>query len=248
MHPLDPGVARFPPLALLVEPVETHVVRGWKDTGMPAARPATAPISGRFITLEPMTHEHLPELFSAIAHPIVFAGGYGGGPAGYRDTEDSFAQWAGTYYAWATANVYAARLVGGPHDGVLVGTTSLADFDLPSESTHIGWTAYDPRVWGTAVNAEAKRMLLGLAFDSGFGRVKIQADALNERSRAAIGRLGATFEGISRRDKPRADGTWRDSAVFSVIVDDWPAVRASLNERLDGHGDMPVRFRDRPTR
>jgi len=109
------------------------------------------------------------------------------------------------------------------------------------------WTAYDPRVWGTAVNAEAKLLLLGLAFDHGFGRVKIQADSLNERSRAAIGGIGATFEGIVRRDIPRADGSWRDSAVFSIIRDDWPRVRAGLEQRLERHGDRPVLFRTRST-
>lgn len=203
-------------------------------------------MTGRFIALEPMTRDHLPALFAAIAHPIVFAGGYGGGPAGYRDTLPAFLDWAETYFAWDAGNPYAVTITSGPHCGELVGTTTLADFEPEFESTHIGWTAYDPRVWGTAVNAEAKRMLLTEAFDSGFGRVKIQADAVNTRSRAAITRLGATFEGISRRDRPRADGTWRDSAVFSVIVDDWPRVRALLDERLASYGDRPVLYRSRP--
>ena len=55
--------------------------------------------------------------------------------------------------------------------------------------------------------------------------MKIQADALNERSRAAIGGIGATSEGIVRGDLPEADGSWRDSAVFSTIVDDWTTGR-----------------------
>lgn len=210
---------------------------------MSATRPTPAPIEGRYIRLEPMTREHLPRLFAAIGHPIVFAGGYGGGPSGYRDTEGAFIEWAETYYRWDDANPYAVILVGGPHDSQLVGTTTLADFDLPREAAHIGWTAYDPRVWGTAVNAEAKLLMLGQAFDNGFGRVLIQADALNERSRAAISGIGATFEGIRRRDIRRADGSWRDSAIFSVIIDDWPRVRQLLETRLAGYGDRPVLFR-----
>lgn len=208
-----------------------------------ATRPIPAPIEGRFIRLEPLTDDHLPRLFRAIGHPIVFAGGYGGGPAGYRATEDAFAEWAQAYFAWEKGNPYAVVLVGGPHDGELVGTSTLTDFDPAREAAHIGWTAYDPRVWGTAVNAEAKLLLLGLAFDHGFGRVLIQADAMNERSRAAIAGIGATFEGIIRRDRLRADGSWRDSAIFSVIVDDWPRVRALLETRLTGYGDRPVLFR-----
>ena len=74
--------------------------------------------------------------------------------------------------------------------------------------------------------------MLGLAFDHQFGRVKIQADSVNSRSRAAILKLGATFEGISRRDMPRADGSWRDSAIYSVILDDWPPVKQGLVDRL----------------
>ena len=92
------------------------------------------------------------------------------------------------------------------------------------------------------MNPEAKLLLLGLAFDHGFGRVKLQADALNDRSRAAILKLGAQFEGIARRHKPRADGSWRDSAVYAVIVDDWPSVRAGLEARLAAWGEEPVRL------
>lgn len=208
-----------------------------------AARPTKIALDGRFIRLEPLTREHLPRLFAAIGHPVVFAGGYGGGPRAYRATEAGFAEWGETYFRWDDGNPQAVIIVGGPHDGELVGTTTLTDFDLQREATHLGWTAYDPRVWGTAVNAEAKLLMLGLAFDNGFGRVLIQADALNERSRAAIAGIGATFEGIQRRHMQRADGTWRDTAMFSILIDDWPRVRELLETRLAGHGDRPVLFR-----
>lgn len=212
---------------------------------MPAIRPAPAVIEGRYLRLEPLTRDRLPALFAAIGHPITFAGGYGGGPAGYRDTVEGFVEWAEGYYGWETGNPYAVVLRGGPHDGLLVGTSTLTDFDEQREAAHIGWTAYDSRVWGTVVNPEAKLLLLGLAFDSGFGRVKIQTDSMNVRSRAAVLGLGATFEGIVRRDSRRADGSWRDTALFSVIVDDWPRVRAGLEERLAAQGDRPVLLRSR---
>ena len=93
------------------------------------------------------------------------------------------------------------------------------------------------------VNPEAKLLLLGAAFDSGFGRVKIQTDALNARSRAAIAKLGATFEGIVRRDKPRQDGTWRDTALFSILADEWPDVRGRLERRLAQNDGRPVLYR-----
>jgi RimJ/RimL family protein N-acetyltransferase len=204
---------------------------------MSAVRPdPDEALEGRYVRLEGLTHEVLPELYEAIGHPEVFAGGYGGGPQGYRDSVEGFVEFAEGYYQWGRGNPYVIRLVGGPDAGRVVGTTTLGDFEPAFEAAHIGWTAYDPRVWGTVVNPEAKLLLLGAAFEHGFGRVKIQADVLNSRSRAAIAKLGATFEGIVRRDRPRADGSWRDSAVFSVIVDDWPAVQTALRERVENQG------------
>jgi N-acetyltransferase len=212
---------------------------------MTATRPSPATLAGQFIRLEPLTVEALPELYAAIGVPEVFAGGYGGGPAGYRDNLDDFVAWAKSVHRWGDGNPYLVRANGGPLDGVAIGTTTLADFDESREHAHIGWTAYDPRVWGTQVNPEAKLLLLGLAFDSGFGRVKIQGDELNERSRAAILKLGATFEGIVRRDMLRADGTWRNTAVFSILIDEWPDVRAGLEKRLAAWAGRFVEYRDR---
>jgi len=207
---------------------------------MPAIRPAVGALVGRIIRLEPLTRHALPELYRAIGYPEVFAGGYGGGPEGLPSSLDAFLDFAERYYSWETANVYVARIMGGNDDGTLVGTSTLGDFNETREHAHIGWTAWDPRVWGTAVNPEAKLMMLGLAFDSGFGRVKLQTDSLNARSRAAIEKLGGQYEGIVRRDSLRADGSWRDTAVYSVIVDEWPHVRAGLIARLEAADSVPV--------
>jgi RimJ/RimL family protein N-acetyltransferase len=186
------------------------------------------------VRLEPLTRAALPGLYAAIGRPEVFAGGYGGGAAGYPVSLERFVAFAERYYVWDSSGIsYAVRLAA---DGRIVGTTTLGDLDLRSEHAHLGWTAYAPEVWGTAVNPEAKLLVLGHAFASGFGRVKLQSDVLNDRSRAAILRLGATFEGVTRRDKPRADGTWRDSAVYSILADEWPEVRAGLEARLAAFG------------
>ena len=216
---------------------------------MTAVLPPFEPISGRFIRIEPLTRAHLPELYEALAHPEVFAGGFGGGPAGFRADREGFLAWAEHGYRFDTelAQPYGIRLVGGEHDGLLVGSSTLADFDLPLESTHIGWTAYDPKVWGTQVNVEAKLLMLGLLFDQGYGRVKLQADSLNARSRAAIEKIGASFEGITRRDQRRADGSWRDAAIFSVLAEEWPEVRAGLERRLEDWGERPVLYRSVPS-
>ncbi len=199
---------------------------------MSATRPDRRVLDGRFIRLEPFTPEHLPGLWAALGNPDVFAGGYGGGPAGLPADEAAFATFALQYLPHERGNTYVARLTAGPDAGTIVGTSSLHDIDPANEHAHIGWTAWDPRTWASAVNPEAKLLMLGLAFDHGFGRVKLQADERNQRSRAAIAKLGAQFEGITRRDRIRADGTWRDSAVYSILIDEWPGVRAGLEARL----------------
>lgn len=195
---------------------------------MPATTPPLTTLEGRFIRLEPLIPQDYPALFGVLGAPEVFAGGYGGGPAGLPRTEAEFVEFATGYYDTSARRVFAVRLL----DGTLVGTSSLGDFDEVREHAHIGWTAYSPSVWGGPVNPEAKLLMLGHAFDHGFGRVKLQADSLNSRSRAAILKLGAQFEGIVRRDVLRPDGIWRSTAVYSILVDEWPAVKAGLEARL----------------
>lgn len=207
---------------------------------MSITRPDRVPLDGRFVRLEPLADEHVPGLWVALGRPEVFAGGFGGGPAGLPADEAAFTEWVWASTPNEAGNTYVARLASGPDAGTVVGMSSLADFDLKHGHAHIGWTGWDPRVWGTAVNPEAKLLMLATAFDHGFGRVKLQADVLNDRSRAAILKLGATFEGITRRDRLRADGSVRDTAVYSIIVDEWPEVRAALEQRLAGA--PPVRL------
>jgi RimJ/RimL family protein N-acetyltransferase len=188
--------------------------------------------------LEPLTRADLPELFTALNDPRVYAGGWGGGPAGYRGTLEEFIEFGTGYFRFDSALVFGVRLP----TGELVGTSTLGDFDEANEHAHIGWTAYHPSVWGGPVNPESKLLMLDLAFDHGYGRLKLQADALNDRSRAAILKLGATFEGIARRDRPRADGSWRGTAIYSILKDEWVDVRAGLQERLAAFEGTVVRF------
>jgi RimJ/RimL family protein N-acetyltransferase len=208
-----------------------------------ARRPDDAPLIGRFLTLTPMTPDDFPALARAICHPEVFASGFGGGPAGLPADAEAFERFARASYTPAVDGLpFAVRVRGGDDDGTIIGATKLGDLDLANESAHIGWTAFDPRVWGTVVNPEVKLLQLGLAFGHGFGRVKIQADAVNARSRAAIEKLGARLEGIARRHKRRADGSWRDTAVYSIVVDEWPGVRARLEERVAAWDSGPLRL------
>ena len=203
---------------------------------MPSA-PEAVVLAGRHVVLAPLAASHAEGLFAALDDGRVWAAGYGGGSAARpRDVAGMQSLVAAAAAGLAQRQAYVVRLAGssplGPA-GTVVGTSSLGDWDLVNERVHLGWTAYGPRWWGTTVNAEAKLLLLGHAFDDcGFGRVKLQTDLLNTRSQAAIARLGATREGVLRRHQRRADGTFRDTVVFSVLVDEWPDIRSALLARL----------------
>ncbi len=121
----------------------------------------------------------------------------------------------------------------GLSEGTVVGQTSYLDVAPADARLEIGSTAYRPAVWASAVNPETKLLLLGQAFDAlGAGRVQIKTDVRNERSQRAIDRLGARYEGVLRRHLRRADGTVRDSVMFSIVAEEWPEVRRGLNERV----------------
>ncbi|WP_418605275.1 GNAT family N-acetyltransferase [Georgenia sp. SUBG003] len=185
--------------------------------------------------LTPLTPDDAADLFAALDHPEVWAAGYGGGPAGRPSDVTAMRRYVTGRLLGATDRVsWAVRLRGG---GELVGTSSLGDVDLANERAHLGWTAYTPTVWGTAVNPATKLAILAHAFeDCGLGRVHLQTDVLNTRSQAAIARLGAVREGVARRHRRRADGTFRDTVLFSILADEWPAVRAGLERRIPDAG------------
>lgn len=133
-------------------------------------------------------------------------------------------------YPWV---IRLRQPVGGMEPGSIIGTTSYLDVQPGDARCEIGFTAYHPDVWGTVVNAECKLLLLGNAFDAGYGRVQLKTDILNDRSQRAIAKLGAQREGVLRRYQHRADGSMRDTVMFSILADEWPQVRESLEQRLD---------------
>lgn len=119
--------------------------------------------------------------------------------------------------------------------GRVVGSTRYLEVDEGNRTAEIGWTWYARDVWATVVNPEAKFLLLRHAFETwGAMRVQFKADAQNVRSCTAIRRLGAQHEGTLRNHRIRRDGTIRDSAVFSILDREWPAVKAGLLERIGG--------------
>ena len=204
---------------------------------VPACIPPTGePLVGRWVRLDLMQPGDARGLFAVYSDPRCYEQGFAmlNPHASLAETEALVADSIAARGAGRTA--YTVRLVGDSAlgaAGTVVGSSSLGDVDTVREHVHLGWTMIGSRWWGTEVNPESKLLLLGHAFDTcGFGRVKIQTDVINTRSRAAILRLGAVPEGVTRRDVRRADGTWRDTAVHSILVDEWPTVRAGLLARL----------------
>ncbi|MBK6748557.1 MAG: GNAT family N-acetyltransferase [Acidobacteria bacterium] len=117
--------------------------------------------------------------------------------------------------------------------GKVIGSTRLGNIDAANLRCEIGWTWITPAFQRTAVNTEAKLLMLTHAFETWKCiRVELKTDALNERSRAAIKRLGATEEGIFRKHMICDTGRFRDSVYFSIIDTEWPTVKEDLEKRL----------------
>ena len=210
---------------------------------MPVQIPSTAAVlAGPHLKLGPLTETDGADLGAVLRQPELYEHGY---VMHQRPTaaDDATALALRRFVRAPAPNgygygrtPYAIRL-GVDTDvapaGTFVGTSSLGDFHLDRESAHLGWTLYDSRFWSTFVNPEAKLLLLTHAFETlGYGRVKIQTDVLNTRSQAAIAKLGATREGVLRRHVPRDDGTWRDTVLYAITIDDWPTVKAGLEARI----------------
>ena len=116
--------------------------------------------------------------------------------------------------------------------GELAGITSYLDLRAHDGGVEIGNTMMFASHRRTVANTAAKRLLLGHAFECGLDRVALKTDARNLRSRAAIERIGARFEGILRNYQRRADGSLRDTAMFSITASEWPDVRRRLDTFL----------------
>ncbi|MFJ8626499.1 GNAT family N-acetyltransferase [Kitasatospora sp. NPDC093550] len=197
---------------------------------MTAKLPTPVTLTGRHIRLEPLDRRHFADLWSNVGpDPEVWRWIPIRLPATREEMDalldDRLAEAAtGETVYFAAVDLASGRAVG---------ITGYHDFSAVNEYLEIGGTWYARSVWRTAVNTEAKLLLLTHAFeDLGMGRVFWKTDARNERSRNAIQRLGAQFEGVHRRARLLPDGTWRDSAYFSMLTDEWPAAKSRLTERL----------------
>jgi RimJ/RimL family protein N-acetyltransferase/nitroimidazol reductase NimA-like FMN-containing flavoprotein (pyridoxamine 5'-phosphate oxidase superfamily) len=192
------------------------------------------PLRGRHVALEPLAPSHVDDLFTALGDDEVWQYLSSHRPE-QRDEMAAHvgsalrAQWLGERVPWVQRDAAT---------GAVIGMTSYHDIDVERRSLGIGHTIVAKPYWRTGVNTEAKLLLLERAFDVlGAERVFWYTDIRNQHSQNAIARLGATREGVLRRHRQRPDGTWRDTVVFAMTADEWPAKAARLRDMLD----RPVR-------
>ncbi len=187
-------------------------------------------LAGRHASLEPLQATHAAELRAALEGSGLDALWYTSAPAPER--VEAYVE--GVLEAQAAGRVLP--FVVRDAAGTVVGTTRFYGLDQQVPRLLIGYTWYAPRVQRTGVNTECKLLLLGQAFDAmACACVGFETSWFNFRSRAAIARLGARQDGVLRSSARHADGSLRDTVVFSILDTEWPAVRRNLQSRLDAH-------------
>ncbi|HEY3775549.1 MAG TPA: GNAT family protein [Solirubrobacteraceae bacterium] len=187
-------------------------------------------LSGTLVTVEPLAPEHLDGLDAIATDAEMFRW------IGVDISERAaLEQWLRTALANAQTGIEVPFTVRSASTGEIAGTTRFLGLQLDHLVAEIGWTWYSRAVWGSGVNAETKLLLLRHAFETvGLRRVEFKTDSRNQRSRGALTKLGAQYEGTFRKHRVLPGGEIRDSAYYSVIDDEWPAVRAGLQQRLNG--------------
>ncbi|HEU4742246.1 MAG TPA: GNAT family protein [Meiothermus sp.] len=196
-------------------------------------------LEGQIVRLEPLTMEHLPvllELANREDYPFTTV----------PHSESAMGKYIQIALDEQTHGKTVPFVTVDKRSGKIVGSTRLAHLEfwnwpegsplarpgLP-DAVEIGWTWLAPFAQRSGINTEAKLLMLTHAFEVWqVRRVTLKTDERNMRSRNAILRLGAKFEGILRAHMPASDGGIRNSAMFSILAEEWPAVKTTLHARL----------------
>lgn len=189
-------------------------------------------LEGRLVRLEPLRVDHHEALCAVGLDPEIWRW-----TAGHVDDAGEMRayidralqrQAEGSVLPFATVERASGRIIG---------STRFAHLEPEDRRVEIGWT-WIARPWQrTGINVEAKYLMLRHAFETvRLNRVELLTDALNAASRKAILGLGATEEGLLRRHMVTSRGRVRDTLVFSIVADEWPAVRSRIEARLSARG------------
>jgi RimJ/RimL family protein N-acetyltransferase len=182
-----------------------------------------APLAGRIVDVEPIEERHREGLRAAAeAEPQIhrFTNMYTLG----------FERWFDLALESDTEVPFVVTVGGRP-----VGSSRYLNVEPFHKRVEIGWTWLERPQWGAGANIETKYLLMKNAFDSwGAMRVEFKTDARNLRVRGALLGVGASFEGIARKHMVLPDSI-RDSAWYAVVDDDWPTVKAMLEQKIERH-------------
>ncbi|AQT81599.1 GNAT family N-acetyltransferase [Mycolicibacterium litorale] len=186
----------------------------------------------QWVSLEPLHEAHAQEIAAAAADGDVGSLWFTSAPS-----PDTAADWIRRMQALQAADQGVTYAIRRRVDGVLVGSSSFFHVDAANRRLEIGHTWYSASARRTGVNTEAKLVMLSHAFDQlGCVAVEFRTHFFNQTSRAAIERLGAKLDGVLRSHQLLADGSRRDTVVYSILDIEWPAVRNNLRFRLGRHG------------
>jgi RimJ/RimL family protein N-acetyltransferase len=190
--------------------------------------PTPITLTGAHVRLEPLTHDHRDGLMHAGADDAVWTW------LPYRlSSAEDYAGWIDMALGRQTDGTMQPFTTINAATGEVVGSTSLFFVSPRDGRIEIGGTWLSPQAQRTAINTEAKLLLLTHCFETlASVRVELKTDARNERSRAAILRIGAQFEGVMRKHMLTRGGIHRDSAYFAITNDDWPEVKLRLEAML----------------
>jgi RimJ/RimL family protein N-acetyltransferase len=188
-------------------------------------------LQGQHVRLEPLQQEHLEAVRAAAADGELWKLFFTSVPS-----PEGTQAWLNLALEMQTQEKAIPFIVREMRSGEIVGATRFCNIDHNNKRLEIGYTWYAQRVQRTALNTEAKILLLKQAFE-GFGciAVEFRTDWFNRRSQAAIERLGAKRDGVLRNHMILPDGRVRDTVVYSILNSEWPGVKANLTYQLNKH-------------
>jgi RimJ/RimL family protein N-acetyltransferase len=185
-------------------------------------------LEGERVRLEPMAREHLEGLADVGLEPELWQW-----TISNVQSREAMRKWIDHALRVRDAGYALPFVIRDRNTGRIAGSTRYGNIDRLNRRVEVGWTWVAPRWQRTPVNTEAKYLLLEHAFERlECIRVELKTDALNTRSRKAITRIGAVEEGVLRRHAVTETGRIRDTVYFSVIAEEWPAVRDRLKAML----------------
>jgi N-acetyltransferase len=183
-------------------------------------------LEGERVKLVPLDNHHFPELLEVGSQEKIWEHISING----ADKERLLQHLRSAVLKRATGEQYPFTVIDKVKNKV-IGSTLFHNIFPEHRKLEIGWTWYDPAYWRMGYNRECKLLLLTYCFETlKTVRVQLQTDENNQRSRTAILGIGATFEGILRKERIRANGVFRNTAMYSIIEDEWPAAKRLLTK------------------